>query len=84
MNTLSYCEKYNKNAFFKLSCNCRFQRAITACICVFKIITFVGSNQRNYFENATACNNRMLKTTVATQLYFKYKDLQIDKLRQLH
>jgi len=28
----------------------------------------VGSNQRNYFENANACSKRMLKTTVATQL----------------
>jgi len=28
----------------------------------------VGSNQGNYFENATACSKRMLKTTVATQL----------------
>jgi len=28
----------------------------------------VGSNQGNYFENATACSKRMRKTTVATQL----------------
>jgi len=28
----------------------------------------VGSNQGNYFENATACGKRTLKTTVATQL----------------
>jgi len=28
----------------------------------------VGSNQGNYFENATACSKRTLKTTVATQL----------------
>jgi len=28
----------------------------------------VDSNQHNYFQNATACNKRTLKTTVATQL----------------
>ncbi len=54
---------------FKLSCNCHFQRAFTACSCVFKEITLIGSNQGNYFENATACSKRTLKTTVATQLY---------------
>ncbi len=53
---------------FKLSCDSRFQGAFTACICVFKVITLVGSNQRNYFENATACCKRTLKTTVTTQL----------------
>ncbi len=31
-------------------------------------MSLVGSNQRNYFENANACIKRMLKTTVATQL----------------
>jgi len=35
----------------------------------FKEITLVGSNQGNFFENATACSKRKLKTTVATQLY---------------
>ncbi len=38
------------------------------CSCVFKEIALVGSNQGNYFENATACSKRTLKTTVATQL----------------
>jgi hypothetical protein len=28
----------------------------------------IGSNQGNYFENATACSKRTLETTVATQL----------------
>jgi len=42
--------------------------AFTACGCVFKEITLVDSNQGNYFENATACSKRTLKTTVATQL----------------
>jgi len=28
----------------------------------------IGSNQGNFFENATACSKRTLKTTVATQL----------------
>ncbi len=32
----------------------------------------VGSNQGNYFENATACSKRMLKTTVATQLNWRH------------
>jgi len=36
---------------------------------VYEIITLVGSNQCNYFENATACSKRKFKTTVATQLY---------------
>jgi len=52
----------------KLSCDSRFQHAFTACVCVFKVITLVGSNQRNYLENATTCSKRTLKTTVATQL----------------
>jgi len=42
--------------------------AFTVCGSVFKVITLVGSNQGNYFENATACSIRTLKTTVATQL----------------
>ena len=29
----------------KLRCDCRFQHAFTACSCVFKVITLVGSNQ---------------------------------------
>jgi hypothetical protein len=53
---------------FKLRCDGRFTHAFTACVCVFKEITLVGSNQGNYFENATACSKRTLKTTVATQL----------------
>jgi len=55
----------------KLSCDIRFQRAITACFFIFKVITLVGSNQHNYFENVTACSKRTLKTTVATQLAIK-------------
>jgi len=44
------------------------RRAFYACVySVFKVITLVGSNQCNYFENATACSKRMRKTTVATQ-----------------
>jgi len=56
----------------KISCDSRFQRAFTACVCVFKVITLVGLSQRNYFENATACSKGMLKTTVATQLYGRH------------
>jgi len=54
----------------KLRCDERFTHAFTACGCVFNEITMVGSNQGNYFENATASSKRTLKTTVATQLYF--------------
>jgi len=52
----------------KLRCDERFTHAFTACGCIFKEITLVDSNQGNYFENATACSKRMLKTLVATQL----------------
>ena len=34
--------------------NTRFQCAFIACCCVFKEITLVASNQRNYFENVNA------------------------------
>jgi len=59
----------------KLRCDERFTHAFTACGCVFKEITLVGANQGNYFENATACSKRTLKTTVATQLYTALKIL---------
>jgi len=42
--------------FLKLSCDSRFQRAFTACICVFKVFTQVWANQGNFFENANACS----------------------------
>jgi len=32
------------------------------------VITLVGSNQNNYFENATTFNKRLLKTRVAMHL----------------
>jgi len=51
-----------------LRCYRRFQRVFTSCSCVFKVITLIGSNQGNYFENATEFSKRTLKTTVATQL----------------
>jgi len=54
--------------FIKLSCDSRFQRAFTACSCVFKVITLVWVNQRNFFKNATTCSKRIRKTLVATQL----------------
>ncbi len=60
---------YSSKNSFKLSCDRRFQRAFTTCVCIFKVITLVVSNQRYYFENANACSKRTLKTTVATQLY---------------
>ncbi len=52
----------------KLGCDSRFQRAFTACSCVFKVITLVLANQRNFFENATTCSKRMRKTLIVTQL----------------
>jgi len=60
--------RFIEKVTLKLSCDSRLQRAFTACIGVFEVITLVGSNQRNYSENATACSKRTLKTTVATQL----------------
>jgi len=36
----------------KLRCDTRFQRAFTACSCIFKVITLVWANQHNLFENA--------------------------------
>jgi len=56
----------------KLRCDSRFQHAFAACSCVFKVITLVWANQRNYFENATTCSKRMRKTLVATQLKEHY------------
>ena len=50
----------------KARCNMRFRRAFTECCFVFKVITLFGYCQRNYFENATACSERTLKTCVAT------------------
>ena len=60
----SKCDFLKNNA----RCHMRFQRAFTACCCIFKEITWVGSNQRRYFENAYACNKRKLKTRVATRI----------------
>jgi len=32
------------------------------------LVSLVGSNQLNFFENANTCSKHTLKTTVATQL----------------
>jgi len=62
----------------KLSCDSRFQRAFTACCCIFKVITLVWANQGNYFENTNACSKHTLKTTVATQLkWLNFKPINI-------
>ena len=37
---------------------------------LFQEITFVGSDQRNYFKNANVCSKRTMKTRVATRLNF--------------
>jgi len=56
----------------KLRCDSRFQRALLHAVAFAKKlpkeITLIWANQRNNFENATACSKRTLKTTVATQL----------------
>ena len=52
-------------------CLARFQCAFTACVCIFKKNTLVGSNQRNYFKNTTACIKRTLKMHMATQLKWR-------------
>ncbi len=45
------------------------QQSFSTCVyCMQLLITLVGSIQCNYFENATTCSKRTLKTTVATQL----------------
>ncbi len=62
----------SRNVCLKLRCDERFTHAFTACGSVFKEITLVGSNQGNFFENATACSKRTLKTTVETQLKVVY------------
>ena len=49
-------------------CHTRFQHAFTVCCCDFKEVTMVGSNQRNYLENANTCSKCTLKTRVATRL----------------
>jgi len=54
------------------------QQSFSTCVHFFQEITLVGSNQRNYFENANACSKRMLKTNVATQLK---NILKIEKLK---
>jgi len=66
--TLMKLTPEQQRTLIKLRCDERFTHAFTACERVFKEITLVGSNQGNYFENATTCSKRTLKTTVATQL----------------
>ncbi len=63
----------------KLHCDEHFTHAFTACGCVFKEITLFGSNQGNYFENATGCSKRTLKTPVATQLKATFDQTDITK-----
>jgi len=53
----------------KLRCDERFTHAFTACGCVFKEITLVGSNQGNYFENATRWLAQTKVITLKTQLH---------------
>ena len=52
----------------KPSCDTRFHRAFTICICVFNVITLVSANQSNFFEKTTTFRKYTLKTRVATSL----------------
>ncbi len=54
-----------ESADLKLRCDGRFQRAFTACSCVFKVNALIGSNQGNCFENATACSNENARRNAA-------------------
>jgi hypothetical protein len=62
---------FRKKNCLKLRCDERFTHAFTACGCVFKEITLVGSNQGNYFENATACSKRNARRKRLSQLSFR-------------
>jgi len=55
-----------------LSFNSHFQCAFTACVCIFEVISLVGSDQCYYFENATEYSKRTLKTTFTIQLKFVF------------
>ncbi len=57
-----------KNYQFMLSNKAALRPSFSACSSIFKVIILISPNQGNYFENATACRKRTLKTTVATQL----------------
>jgi len=52
-----------------------------AFVCVFEVSTLDYVNQGKYFENATACSVRTLKTTVATQL--KRVKLEHEEIKRL-
>jgi len=68
-NSFSLClHLFQDVAEFKAALRQSFSALFTACSCVFKVITLIGSNQGNFFENATTCSKRMRKTLVATQL----------------
>ncbi len=62
------CCEIDTRTFIKAELRLSFSTCVYCYLCVFKEITLVGSNQRNYFENATACRKHTLKTAVATEL----------------
>ncbi len=62
--------KLDLQKLLKLHCDTRFQRAFTSCSCVFKVITLVEANQRNFFESTRECRKCLLKRRVAMQLKF--------------
>jgi len=49
---VAHLAKWNSGPvkYVKLRCDTRFQRAFTACGCVFKVITLFGLNQSNFLK----------------------------------
>ncbi len=80
VNPFPECQNQGESKFsnisLKLHCDTHFQRTFNACRYVFKVITLVSANLRNYyFENTTSCSKRSQKTRVATQLDSIFKDI---------
>jgi len=70
------CRVTRGGAGVKLHCNTRFQRAFTACGCVFKVINLVLSKQRNYWKPyrlplhaVNACWKRVRMTNAFAELF---------------
>jgi len=77
LHAVNACWKRLSQLSLKLRCDTSFQHAFTARGYVFKVITLVWTNQRNYFENATAYSRRTLKTRIAMQgkSFLKFLDI---------
>ena len=55
-----YAEKLCDNSAQRLVATRVFNVCLRHAVAIFKDISLVGSNQRNYFENANACRKRTL------------------------